>query len=134
MKMRNKVLIIIAVIVGVVGIFIAVAPWIYLEPLHFSVENCDNRIHNVTVEIFNSKGKCIFNESYTLDPEEETESDSITKQEGEYTLRVTLDHNLTKEYKAMVGTGYTTVTISLYWDFYQGDPRCYPIYIGQAVY
>jgi hypothetical protein len=124
----------IAALVAMIGFYIYILFFGFIgpiEPLRFSVHNNDVNEHNITVEIFDSDNKCIFKERYNLDPEEGVGSPKITKKRGEYTVKGTLDDEITRTFKAKVGSGRRGVRI----DVYIKDPISgeIDIWIGQKV-
>ena len=136
MKIIYKILIgaAIAALVAMIGFYIYVIFFGFIgpiEPLRFSVHNSDVNEHNITVEIFDSDNKCIFKERYNLAPEEEVGSPKITKRRGEYMVKGTLDGEITRTYRAKVGSGRRGVRI----DVYIKDPISgeIDIWIGQKV-
>jgi len=134
MKIINKVLIGvgIAALVAIIGLYISVTLFFLLnmEPLHFSINNGDVNKHEVTVEIFDSDGKSIFNEIYEVSPKKRIYSPEITKKKGDYMFKVTLDNEIEKTYKAKVGLGRGEVTI---WLYVKVSGKIIPIDITQIV-
>ena len=138
MKIRNKIVIgvAIAALVAMVCFYIYL-PILFIgpiEPLQFHARNYDDVYeHNMTVEIFNSKNKSIFKETYELDPKEEISSPGITKRRGKYTIKVTVDDKITHTSKANVGYGQYRVRIRLYSRSPPGSEVIVPIVIVQEV-
>lgn len=133
MRIINKVLIgggIIALII-IIGFYIfglLLSPG--MEPLRFSIHNRDVENHRVTVEIFDSANKSLFNNTYEMNPRETAYYPEITEKKGEYTFKVTLNDRIEKTYKAEVGVGKSSVSI---WLYDETMPRSeYPINIVQA--
>ncbi|MDW7728274.1 MAG: hypothetical protein SCH70_14440 [Candidatus Methanoperedens sp.] len=102
-----------------------------MEPLRFSIHNRDVENHIVTVEIFDSANKSLFNKTYEMNPRETANHPEITEKKGDYTFKVTLDDKIEKTYKAEVGVGRLDVSIWLFDETMSGSE--YPIYIVQAI-
>jgi len=128
MKMVNKILIgaTIAVLAMLIGIYIY-GPILLggpMEPLLFSLHNDDVNKHIVTVEIFDSTNKSLFNETYELDVGEsigvpksnlkllDRISLWTTADLEKYTFKVVLDHETEKTFKAQIGHSKLFITIS----------------------
>ena len=109
MKTRNKILIgiVIAILVAMIGFYIYF-PILTAGPigaLQFDLHNNDTNEHNITVEVFDSKNKSIFKETYELDPKERASTPGITKRREEYMFKVTVDDEITRTAKTWVGYG-----------------------------
>ena len=86
----------------------------HIEPLRFILSNKDGITHEVTVEIYDSSNRIIFNENYTLRARERIQSPEITDDEGEYMYKVTVDNTTTEWHNARVGGGNCGVIITIY--------------------
>ncbi|MGC9445154.1 MAG: hypothetical protein ACP5E9_09555 [Candidatus Methanospirareceae archaeon] len=121
MKTITKVLIVVGIIavIALAGFYIflrSLSPggvFGHVEPLRFILSNKDGIPHEVTVEIFDSSNRIIFNENYTLRARERIQSPEITDDEGEYMYKVTVD-NTTEWHNARVGGGNCGVFITIY--------------------
>lgn len=102
-----------------------------IEPLSFSIDNRDFKNHRVTVEIFDSTNKSLFNKTYEMNPRETAYYSGIAEKKGEYTFKVTLNDKIEMIYKAEVGVAYSSVSIWLYDEKISGSE--YPIYMVQAI-
>ena len=124
MKTRTKVLVVIGVValIALVGFLIflkSLSPggvFGHTEPLRFSLSNKDGIKHKVTVEIFDSGNKTIFDRSYTLRARERIQSPEITKEKGSYMYKVVVDNSTTEWHNAYVGGGNCGVMITIYSD------------------
>jgi hypothetical protein len=122
MKTITKVLI----VAGIIAVIALAGFYIFLrslspggvfgdvEPLRFSLYNKDRITHEVTVEIFDSSNRIIFNENYTLRARERIQSPEITDDEGEYMYKVTVDNTTIEWQTAYVGGGNCGVMIDVY--------------------
>ncbi|MBW6517565.1 MAG: hypothetical protein K0A89_03585 [ANME-2 cluster archaeon] len=92
---RNKKIIICAGIV-VIGLMIIIyTPLLMYKPLEFAITNYDVENHEVTVVIFDTDGKLIFNETYMSSPGIPINSKKIVDKRGDYLFKVRLDDNIT---------------------------------------
>ncbi|MEA1895699.1 MAG: hypothetical protein U9N36_11000 [Euryarchaeota archaeon] len=136
MKTRYKILIgvVITTLVAMVSFYIYFPILLAgpIEPLHFHVGTNDNvNRHNITIEIFNYNNKSIFKETYNLDPKEGIDSPGITKRRGKYTIKVTVDDEITRTSKAYVEyCGESFVDIGVGIDPISGEIS---IWIGQKL-
>jgi len=108
-KTRYKKLIgvVIATLVVMIGFYIYF-PILTVGPighLQFDLHNNDINEHNITVEVFDSKNKSIFKETYELDSKERESTPGITKRRGEYMFKVTVDNEITRTSKTWVDYG-----------------------------
>ncbi|MDD2665992.1 MAG: hypothetical protein PHD13_00560 [Methanocellales archaeon] len=122
MKTKTKVLIGVGIIavIALVGFLIflrSLSPggvFGHIDPLRFSLSNKDGITHEVTVEIFDSSNRTIFNKMYTIEPRERVQSPEITKDKGEYMYKVTVDNTATEWQTAYVGGSNCGVMIDIY--------------------
>lgn len=134
MRIINTVLIVggIIALIIIIGLYILgllLSPGI--EPLRFSIDNRDVENHRVTVEIFDSANKSLFNKTYEMNPLETANYPDITDKKGDYIFKVTLDDKIEKTYNVEVGVGRLGVSIWLFDETMSGSE--YPIYIVQAI-
>jgi len=122
MKTITKVLIVVGIIavIALLGfdIFLrSLSPggvFGHIDPLRFLVSNKDGITHEVTVEIFDTNNRTIFNENYTLRARERIQSPEITDDKGKYMYKVTVDNTTTEWRTAYVGGGNCGVMIDIY--------------------
>ena len=139
--MNNKIKFLIKF--GIISLFGIIILWILgnvnpfgtVEPLNFVIINYDEiNEHLVQVEIFNSKNKSIFNETYIVSPGDKIRSPKITSDKGLYLFKVILDEEIIETYEAKTGIEYASVDIWLYYYTHLNGGKTIPLFIGQAVY
>jgi len=102
--------------------FIAGSP----TPL-FSIRNHDVGVHELRVEVFDSKNNSVLDKTYELSAGEEFYHAKPFKflvpgfETGDYTFKFTLDNRLTETYSTNIQP-WNTVEVELYADYAEGQP------------
>jgi hypothetical protein len=141
MKKRGKILAVVGIVVLIVLLIVFRKVVIFtvmtllfspgIEPLSFAIYNNDTNSHQITMEIFNSNNRSLFQQTYKINPKERIHSPEITKDKGEYIFKITLDGEIERTFKARVGLGFSQVGILLYYTRYRGNIT--PVDIKQPV-
>ncbi|MDF1532082.1 MAG: hypothetical protein P1P72_07185 [ANME-2 cluster archaeon] len=123
---RNKKIIICAGIVVIGLIIIIYTPLLMYKPLEFYIYNEDVEKHEVTVVIFDTDGKLIFNETYMSSPGIPINSKKVVDKRGDYLFKVRLDDNITDTIKSEKEFGRVNIYLYGY-----DSGKNVPIRIGQ---
>ncbi len=131
MKKRNKLIIVIGILVLIVLLIVFRKVAIYTiatllfppdtQPLAFTIHNEDVNNHTLMVEVFDSNNKSLFNKTYEVNPRESIESPAITKKKGEYTIKVILDGKIEKTSKVEIGPSIARISIHISYSRQEGS-------------